>query len=64
MGELDDLEEFDLTAHHEDGASARRIRAGHRRRRLTQSYLDDRPLWKKQIHGRPRASDTRPPDET
>jgi len=68
MGELDDLEEIDLTAHHDNDerVSARRIRAGKRRVLRALKHRHEQPLWRKQLtnkhyHGK---SDTDPPEQT
>ena len=51
MGELDDLEEIDLTAHHDNDErpSARRIRAGRKRLFRTPGRSAGLPKWQRQL---------------
>jgi len=72
MGEYDDLEEIDLTAHHEDGASARRIRRGKQRLREGSIHFANQPRWVRQLRtergmaasSRKKRTDTLPPSGT
>jgi len=65
MGELDDLE-MDRAAHHQDGDSAPRIRAGRAHLRRVAARNHKRPRWKQQlaIYRARKARDTDPPSGT